>query len=35
MQLGRQIAAFDYPGALAAVHRLLQQAPVNARGQMG
>ncbi len=34
MQLGRQIAAFDYPGALAAVHRLLQQAPVNARGQM-
>jgi two-component system sensor histidine kinase/response regulator len=29
MQLGRQIEAFDYPGALATVRGLLRQAPKN------
>ena len=32
MQLGRQVAAFDYPGALATVRGLLRQAPVGGDG---
>jgi hypothetical protein len=27
MQLGRQVAAFDYPGALSTVRDLLRQTP--------
>jgi hypothetical protein len=29
MQLGRQMAAFDYPGALVTVRDLLRQSPEN------